>query len=332
MKIKWNDISKYRDELFGIAIISIMVFHYFEGVLTSEYMEGVSRVFAKLYIGAVGSIGVDIFLYLSGIGIYYSLDKNPKLLDFYFRRVKRVFIPYVVLGGLFWIIKDILIQQVSIEKFFYDFTLLSFWGNGERVFWYISFISILYIVSPLLYKIGKRGAVVFCILSVVVSIIFYVFCRELFNYTEIAVLRIPIYLFGFYCGRLCKSEKYVGKEVLYMLILSVPLRIIGGLINFPFERLVNVFYAVFLIFLYITVRLRLIKKARLNILINIGQLSLELYIVHVAIRNVMGDLGLKTENLLTYIICMTGSFLIVYIIKLIRVGFEPNAKNKIIKG
>lgn len=332
MKIKWNDISKYRDELFGIAIISIMVFHYFEGVLTSEYMEGASRVFAKLYIGAVGSIGVDIFLYLSGIGIYYSLDKNPKLLDFYFRRVKRVLIPYVVLGGLFWIIKDILIQQVSIEKFFYDFTLLSFWGNGERVFWYISFISILYIVSPLLYKIGKRGAVIFCILSVVVSIIFYVFCRELFNYTEIAVLRIPIYLFGFYCGRLCKSEKYVGKEVLYMLILSVPLRIIGGLINFPFERLVNVFYAVFLIFLYITVRLHLIKKARLNILINIGQLSLELYIVHVAIRNVMGDLGLKTENLLTYIICMIGSFLIVYIIKLIRVGFEPNAKNKIING
>lgn len=332
MKIKWNDISKYRDEIFGIAIISIMVFHYFEGILTSEYMGGALRVFAKLYIGAVGSIGVDIFLYLSGMGIYYSLDKKPKLIDFYFHRVKRVLIPYIVLGGLFWIIKDILIQQVSIEKFFYDFTLLSFWGSGERVFWYISLISILYIVSPLLYKSGKRGTVVFCILSVVASIMLYVFCGELFNYTEIAVLRIPVYLFGFYCGQLCKSEKYIGKEVLYALILSVPLRIIAGLSNFPFERLVNAFYAVFLIFLYVTMRLQLIKKAKISTLINIGQLSLELYIVHVAIRNIMGDLGLRTENLLIYIMCISGSFLIAYIIKLMRAGFDPDAKKKIIKG
>lgn len=231
-------------------------------------------------------------------------------------------IPYAILGGLFWIIKDIVIQQASIKDFVYDFTLLSFWGSGERGFWYISLISILYIVSPLLYKNDKKGVVIFGILSIIVSIILYVFFRDVFNYTEIAILRIPVYLLGFYCGQLFKSEKYVEKKYLYLLILSVPLRIIVGLCNLPFERLVNSFYAVFLIFLYVTVRLHFVKKARINILINIGQLSLELYIVHVAIRSIMENLGLKTEDPLTYIMCIVGSFLIVYIIKLMRVRCE----------
>ena len=36
--IKWREISKYREELFGLAIVSIIVMHYFDDLAQAEYI------------------------------------------------------------------------------------------------------------------------------------------------------------------------------------------------------------------------------------------------------------------------------------------------------
>ena len=40
LKTNWNAFSKNRDAIYGIAIISIMIFHFYEDVASSDFLEG----------------------------------------------------------------------------------------------------------------------------------------------------------------------------------------------------------------------------------------------------------------------------------------------------
>lgn len=71
---------RFRNMWIGVAMLWIMFFH--SGVwLESEYL---------LTLKNIGYGGVDICLFASGIGCYYSLEKDPDLLRFLRRRVKRL--------------------------------------------------------------------------------------------------------------------------------------------------------------------------------------------------------------------------------------------------
>ncbi len=62
-------LSKYRSELMGLACIMVLVGHA-EGNNVALYP------ILKNILSSLASFGVDIFLLLSGIGIYYSLPKQ----------------------------------------------------------------------------------------------------------------------------------------------------------------------------------------------------------------------------------------------------------------
>lgn len=85
-----NLLSKHRSFIMGIAMMMIMLHHlYFVGfpcnTLALDY----------------GMLGVDIFLLLSGFGIYFSLAKNwdKPIGSFYRRRLVRIF-PAAILAGI----------------------------------------------------------------------------------------------------------------------------------------------------------------------------------------------------------------------------------------
>lgn len=90
--MNWGTISKYRNELFGVAIISIITLHHFEDVGGG-----------KLYLNFIGAIGVDIFMFLSGMGLCFSMKKNSNIKDFYIRRIRRILPTYLLVAGLFYI-------------------------------------------------------------------------------------------------------------------------------------------------------------------------------------------------------------------------------------
>lgn len=81
-----RDISKYRTAIMGIAMISVMLFHqYFTSVIPFNLFHN------------FGSWGVDVFLFLSGMGIVRSLNNNS-LKVYYLRRLKRI-LPSCILCG-----------------------------------------------------------------------------------------------------------------------------------------------------------------------------------------------------------------------------------------
>lgn len=84
--ISWGDFSRYRSSMFGLSIIGIMVFHYFEHIRSAHLLLR-SEQFWDYYIG---STGVDFLLFLSGMGLFYSLTKNDDICQFYKKRLVRI--------------------------------------------------------------------------------------------------------------------------------------------------------------------------------------------------------------------------------------------------
>ena len=95
--IELKDISKFRAEHMGLAMVFIVLFHV--GLPRSDAFFGLRRM---------GNIGVDIFMFLSGIGLWYSWVKSQthrtgfirRWCSFYWRRLLRVYPAWVVIASL----------------------------------------------------------------------------------------------------------------------------------------------------------------------------------------------------------------------------------------
>lgn len=62
-----HEISQYRTELMGVATLLVMFGHSAaNGVVMPGWMESLC---------GLASVGVDIFLLVSGLGLYYSLRR-----------------------------------------------------------------------------------------------------------------------------------------------------------------------------------------------------------------------------------------------------------------
>lgn len=82
-----SDISKYRSELMGWAIVWIMMLHF-----------TFTQINPLGFLAQYGFAGVDIFMMVSGLGLFFSIDKNKSIGRYYKRRILRIFPTYYILG------------------------------------------------------------------------------------------------------------------------------------------------------------------------------------------------------------------------------------------
>jgi peptidoglycan/LPS O-acetylase OafA/YrhL len=162
------------------------------------------------YIHSIGRWGVNIFVCVSGYGIYASLSKNPKYLDFLKRRFSKIVIPYYVVLAV-----SVLLQFLS-NGFFDMKSLLAnvfFIHNLHMTtevypsvhLWYTGMIMQLYLLAPLLFKIidntdifGKKLGLLVQVLWLV-AIYNIVNCYDrngFFFYYRSFLYYIPIFLAG----------------------------------------------------------------------------------------------------------------------------------------
>lgn len=97
-RLSWSDVSVYRNQLFLIAMITIYVHHYFENAAIPGATDHWNLIF--------GSDGVEIFVFLSGMGLCFSLNKNYNWKLFYIKRFKRIIPTYLLIGGICWGVVD----------------------------------------------------------------------------------------------------------------------------------------------------------------------------------------------------------------------------------
>lgn len=309
----WYAISKYRDEIFGISIISIIIFHFCESTVTSQVnnLPILQIIFAKYYYRIFGSVGVEIFTFLSGMGLYFSLKRNNNIRRFYRKRFIRILIPYLIWGSLAWIITDLIIEKTTFFRFIYDFTLLSFWIDGNKLLWFIAFILACYIIFPLIFKLvdtsNKKATLsvfivllVYGILLKLTDMVFPVFYAN----TEIALTRLVIFVLGTYFARKIYERRQLKLFDISIFMFGFLLKIIK-LNGFGISgRIVSCFFSISIVII-LSYSLQLICEGRnCNWLQSIGSISLELYMTHVVIRSVFESWGLLPELWYYYTICI----------------------------
>ena len=90
--IELQNISRYRGELMGAAMLFVILFHV--GLPREDAFYGLRRI---------GNIGVDMFLFLSGVGLWFSWTKRPSLKHFFTRRYLRIYPAWLIIACLFYI-------------------------------------------------------------------------------------------------------------------------------------------------------------------------------------------------------------------------------------
>lgn len=161
------------------------------------------------YILGLGNIGVDVFVFLSAYCLALSYAKYKRISDFYNKRFKRLFVPYILIATPFLIWKNCVTEDISIihrfSGFISDLSGFSFIHMGMDWTWFVFAILLLYLIFPLLYNICKRGlgnSVVFLIIVFTLIYIFYSRIPEtiISHRFAIAYCRIPIFIIGIICA------------------------------------------------------------------------------------------------------------------------------------
>lgn len=288
-----NLILTNRPFLMGIAMIIIIVYHLFCWVHNP--------------IGQfnIGYVGVDIFLFLSGLGLSYSYENNS-ITQFYKNRIKRIYPIYLIsvvatylIYNLDWTLFDLLANISAIGLYTK--------GGVCRYDWYLESLFTLYILFPLFYYYGKirMGGMVFLI--IVVSFIFFKY--DIPWWYECFGARLPIFLYGVIFKECVKSYKIVS--------------IIGILLYFPCRKMVSPFLAssgLTIIIIYLSLILMNLSPAIIKDKLSyIGKHTLELYVANLFVYWLFMDthLSLTRRFILYFIVQLITSIILIKLNRII---------------
>lgn len=141
MEIDTSIISKHRSAIMGVAILWVMAFH-----LVSKGNSFCDFSFASPVMG-IGYGGVDIFLFTSGIGLYFSYCKNSDYLSFIKKRLIRIFPAYIIINIIYGIL-----NKLSFSVIIMNISTIGFWTLSSYYDWYIPSMMIFYLLFPVVFK------------------------------------------------------------------------------------------------------------------------------------------------------------------------------------
>ncbi len=286
-EIDLSTLYQYRSIWLGIAMIWV-IFYHSSIIIHHPVIE---------FVKSIGYAGVDIFLFASGLGLYYSYTKDHDPIQFLKRRLNRLAPAYLLFMGI-WIAfqlfnGDNMPIQAIVGNFF---AVQEFTGLGYYFNWYISILFIVYILTPFFSGIIERVKTkyqffLFISLLLLISIAFWG------SHDGIIIMaRLPIFAIGMYFAKLGKEDKKkLDLKLASILIISMIAGIILLIVFFTnYKILLWIYgwywYPFILIIpglcLIISLISELIKKYKIGkgvlyILKKIGEYSFEIYLVHI---------------------------------------------------
>ena len=288
-----NDISRYRGELMGLAMVLIILFHV--SLPRHDSFYGLVRM---------GNIGVDIFLFLSGIGLWFSwegMSNKPgtfsrRWLDFYARRLRRVYPAWLVVATLFYLPRFLERPSRSLSSYIDlagDILVnWDFWLHDELTFWYIPATMMLYVFAPPYMEAVRRHPIMRWL--VVLPLMWCVIVQYItpihtaVGHIEIFWSRVPIFFLGINIAESIRRRELADGTIVWlaavMLAVSLPScvwleQMRHGRFPLFLERMLYIPFAVSLLIL-LTRMLPHSGRWIRSTLAWIGGISLETYLIH----------------------------------------------------
>ena len=294
--LSFSILSLYKSELYGLTILWIMIFHSYLMKVNFFKKAGVPLDYIHTFISH-GNMGVDIFLFLSGIFCFYSFSKKPGFFEYERKRYSRLIIPLLLINGGYWISK--LIEHGNIVKFILRVTMLDFWITGDSQVWFVSFIWPCYLLYPLIFKciytsdlkIKPFNWVLLIVLVVIGTFLMKGLAPKLFNNWEIAITRIPVFILDCGFGWIVKEKKKLPPALIGFSIALIPISLwimhdfkIKG-IYIRYFYIVGIAYLITAAFI-----LYVLNSEPLNKFLRFfGNMSLQLYLTHILLRKILAS-------------------------------------------
>lgn len=287
INIHFVDISNYRRVLMGFAMICVIFFHINSPI-----------IYPLFGLCKSGDVGVDIFLFLSGVGLWFSWTKTPSFKVFYKRRFLRIVPTWLFFSSLYYLshyfyhyfkgdnlmsLKDV-IGQITINW--------DFWRIGDCTFWFIPCLLVLYLFAPLYiiviqnHAIFKWLPILFVFWGIAVGNI--AFLMKYIGHLSIFWNRIPIFLLGINLGHWVKSGMTIGNKAGYLVVFSFFTSLslsyfckygVRGAIPNYYEYILYIPLSISTILLLCLI-FRNIPEHYIKQLDYIGAFSLEYYLIH----------------------------------------------------
>ena len=188
----WKNILAHRAELFGISTLWIIALHLQQFI--PGFPKGAVWAAAETAM-EMGSAGVDVFIILSAVGLWHSMERNTPR-QFYVNRLKRALIPYLIFGGGYLTLRFI-VERSSFVGLLLDVTMLRWWFETTML-WYPFFMLVTYLIFPLLYHGKKRldSWLIWGLAAVSVAVVLgaELLQGELEHRHELFLSRMPVFL------------------------------------------------------------------------------------------------------------------------------------------
>ena len=286
-KIREDPVSRYRAELMGASILMIMLCH------STFYIPHIFLANTYGLLKHMAQSGVDMFLFLSGMGCWHSLTKRPGIAAFWKRRLKRLLPLYCLIVPV-RIAVDVLADGYTLPGAVYRYSLVSFFLDGELVTWFIAGLLVLYLLFPFIYYLLNKQEKLFWTLLVLYTAamcaVSWYSSRDVLWWGlrrwEIFYMRIPAFLAGaWYAARLNRDRSDSFFPRLGLCAVSFVYLFVLCLCNERYNT-ANMWFVFRLLFLPLALTLlsgltQLFERSNGNRFMSyLGKLTLELYLLH----------------------------------------------------
>ena len=316
-------LSDYRTFLMGIAIISIIIFHFTEDCRSYNYMYNLP---IKAYYQYISSVGVDIFLILSGLGLYYSMKKNNNVNQFYKKRYIRILIPYLLVA-IPSLIQYCIVNNEGTLYFFKELTFINVFLLGSRKYWFILFICICYFIFPVLYnyinKSKRKDEVItkillLTLLTTVFNELLKVGNPVFYSHISLMIVRFFPFFIGILFGYFSYKKEQINKAHIVSMIICLFLILLASSKSDVLRTYSKCISFLSFCFLFIII-LSKIDKNKIVIIIRkiiewFGKYSLEIYLIHVSVRRIFSSYSLYPCHIKYFILYLTISLLLVPVV------------------
>lgn len=300
--IQFAELSKYRGELMGLAMIFVVLFHV--GMPQSNFFYPLRRL---------GNVGVDMFLFVSGIGLWFSwthsrlgkkldgigaMDIKSAVIRFFKNRYRRIYPVWLIVAAIFYICRYIEGKGGAatpdvpnlIANILFNW---SFWRVDDLTFWYVPATMMLYIFAPWYMELIRKSPtfrwlpIAFILLAAMVQ--YVPLLHDNVGHLEIFFSRIPIFFIGINAGKWVMEKRELERGSIWMAIivfimsmwLCLRLEFIGHR-AFPLfmERIAYIPLTISALILECKLA-DILPKGANSFLTLIGGISLEIYLIHI---------------------------------------------------
>lgn len=267
-------------------------------------------------IAFILNVGVQIFFLLSGF--LYGKVEISSAMDFYKKRVVKIYIPFIIVVLLFAGVYAIFgIEHVSWRQLIpYAFNLQAFAKaiEGFNHMWFLTVIMI-YLVTPIAKYLLNNKPYLFVSLLVIASVVEFVFVQKMYSIAAWIVL----YLFGMCMGRF--DTKMVN--AITTVVSGVGLAIL--MVFFQLSRLTDSTWAYYSVWLHCVLAIFLfgvlyailtkidVKPPKCLQFVN--NISYEVYLVHhILILGPLSLLFLTPSKTINIVLILIITFVLSYVL------------------